>query len=63
MINNLEDRLQRQKLHLNMVVHELRNPAESIQEGLKQALDLLVETADNLFQEAVNFYKNQLETK
>lgn len=37
-ITRLDRKVTDQKLFLNMVVHDLRNPAESIQQGLELAL-------------------------
>lgn len=34
-IKELEGKLTTQKLFMNMVIHDLRNPAESIKQGLK----------------------------
>ena len=36
-IKELEGKLDIQKLFMNMVIHDLRNPAESIKQGLQQA--------------------------
>ena len=42
-LRDLEDKLLSDKIFLNMVVHDIRNPASSIDFGLKQTLDLLEE--------------------
>lgn len=36
----LDDKLSTQKLFMNMVIHDLRNPAEAIKQGLMQAKSL-----------------------
>ena len=37
-VSQLEIQLTKQKLFMNMIIHDLRNPAESINQGLKQAI-------------------------
>lgn len=40
-LEKLERKIKDQKNFLNMVVHDLRNPSESIHEGLKIAKELM----------------------
>lgn len=46
-----EKQLERSKLFLNMVVHDLRNPAESIQQGLALGKEMLNEDINILIEE------------
>jgi hypothetical protein len=40
-IKEMKDRLQANKLFMNMVIHDLRSPSENIHHGLTQGKDLL----------------------
>jgi hypothetical protein len=56
-IKTLEAKVQNQTTYMNMVVHDLRNPAESIQLGLKQAHEQISSHFTNSFKATEQFFK------
>ena len=59
-ISELEDSLACNKLHMNMVIHDLRNPAESIQQGLKQAQEKMKLKMSAIMKHAYKTLEKQL---
>ena len=45
---------------MNMVIHDLRNPAESIHEGLKQAKELMLSKFQEIFLESKKMLQNEI---
>ena len=45
---------------MNLVIHDLRTPAESIQEGLKKAQDLYSKDQNKIIQEVENVLKKNI---
>jgi hypothetical protein len=43
-----------------MVIHDLRNPAESIHEGLKQAKELMLSKFQEIFLESKKMLQNEI---
>ena len=41
-INEMRQNLEGQQRFINMVVHDMRNPAEAVNNGLKQARELYI---------------------
>jgi hypothetical protein len=59
-IKKLESQLETSKLFMNMVIHDLRNPAESIHEGLKQAKELMLSKFQEIFLESKKMLQNEI---
>jgi hypothetical protein len=50
-INRLESKMTTSKLFMNMVIHDLRNPAEAIKEGLNQAKAMMKREQQNILKD------------
>lgn len=50
----LKDQMTSQKLHLNMIVHDLRSPAESIYQGLKKSQEIVESKMNNLISSIIH---------
>jgi len=48
---------------MRMVVHDLRNPAESLQEGLSQVEKLIDKTFKSFFKETFSFFDKKVVRK
>lgn len=62
-IQNLEKRLCDQKDFLNMVVHDLRNPCESIEHGLEHLLDFQNYELNSIVSETTKVLSSHLQKK
>lgn len=50
-VKQLKSKLNSQKLHMNMIVHDLRSPAEAIQSGLKKCQESVMTEINQLYLE------------
>ncbi len=51
-----------QEKFMNMVVHDMRNPSEAINNGLKQAKELIKKEIDALMKDLKSQFKKNLES-
>jgi len=56
----LKVKIKQQKLFLNMVVHDLRNPSDSIFHGLTRANEQINEQLDKIMKDTQNFFKTNM---
>jgi hypothetical protein len=45
-INKLESQIKKQKVFLNMVIHDMRNPANNIESGMREILRQINESQE-----------------
>jgi hypothetical protein len=60
-VKKLEAKLLNQKLFLNMVVHDMRNPAESIMHGLELVKKMIATNFRQFQEDAVKTIKQMLD--
>lgn len=59
-VKEMQDRLQANKLFMNMVIHDLRSPSENIQHGLSQAKEVMEVKVSKIIQKTQEMILNKM---